>query len=293
MTDDDRSPVPSRADPQSGDDAPPAGGAPSRGAAPLTADTVKTPPASQTLRRALPAIIVIALVSLAPLWGALSAGWSVLAVVFVFVADGAADGLTSWQRARTARGGDPEQRESDRVLVSEFVRTYFVIVASMALILYLVFSGRLFRPGGVAPKGAYDAFSTWQFWAIIAAFFLARWFVYWWDWKRGGEAAFMPPAGVVSAPLRRLFVLQFGVLAGGLVVYWLFSSSSGALAVLVVVIAAAEVVLAVLERLRTARVRAAVEAGVKPRPRGSGAATRAAAAPSRAQPRGGRKRKRR
>ena len=73
----------------------------------------------------------------------------------------------------------------------------------------------------------------------------------------------MPPAGVVAAPLRRLFVLQFGVLVGGLIVYWPLRSSGAALVVLVVLIAAAEVALAVLERLRTARIRAAVEAGVR------------------------------
>ena len=67
----------------------------------------------------------------------------------------------------------------------------------------------------------------------------------------------MPPAGVVAAPLRRLFVLQFGVLVGGLIVYWPLDSSRGALIVLILLVAAAEVALAVLERLRTARIRAA------------------------------------
>ena len=96
----------------------------------------------------------------------------------------------------------------------------------------------------------------------------------------------MPPGGVVAAPLRRLFVLQFAVLAGGLLVYWPLRSSATALAALVAVVAAAQVLLAVLERLRTARVRAAVAAGV-PVVRPGGAAGGA-----KARPRGGRKRRR-
>ena len=99
------------------------------------------------------------------------------------------------------------------------------------MVLYMVFSGRLLKPGGSAPEGVLQPFATWQFWAVVAGFVAVRWFVYWWDWVRGAEAAFMPPAGVVAAPLRRLFVLQFGVLVGGLIVYWPLDSSSAALIV--------------------------------------------------------------
>jgi len=249
-------------------------------------------PARTTLKRALPGILLIAIVSLAPLWGVLAQDWSVLAVVFVYVADGVADGLTFWLRARRAQGAARDENARDRVLVSEFVRTYFVVVAAMALVLYMVFSGRLLKPGGGVPEGVFRPFTTWQFWAVVAGFVAVRWFTYWWDWVRSGEAAFMPPAGVVAAPLRRLFVLQFGVLVGGLIVYWPLSSSAAALAVLVLVVAAAEVALAVLERLRTARIRAAFEAGVKAEPRGA-RRDGPAAQPPKARPRGGRRRARR
>ena len=210
----------------------------------------------------------------------------------MYVADGAADGLTFWLRARRAQQQASDEAAKDKVLVSEFVRTYFVVIAAMALVLYMVFSGRLLKPGpgGTVPEGVYEPFGTWQLWAVIAGFVAVRWFCYWWDWVRGEEAVFMPPAGVVAAPLRRLFVLQFGVLVGGLVVYWPLQSSSAGLVVLVVLVAVAEVALAVLERLRTARVRAAYEAGQRMAPR-------AAAGPQdragKARPRGGRKRKRR
>jgi hypothetical protein len=213
----------------------------------------------------------------------------VLAVVFVYVADGVADGLTFWLRARRAQGAVADEDAKDRVLVSEFVRTYFVVVAAMAIVLYMVFSGRLLKPGGGVPEGVLQPLATWQFWAVVASFVAVRWFCYWWDWVRGGEAEFMPPAGVVAAPLRRLFVLQFGVLVGGLIVYWPLASSGAALAVLILLITAAEVGLAVLERLRTARIRAAVEAGVKAEPRDP--PRRAPARrPPKAQPRGGRRR---
>ena len=99
----------------------------------------------------------------------------------------------------------------------------------------------------------------------------------------------MPPAGVVAAPLRRLFVLQFLVLAGGLVVYWPLHRRPRGLVVLVLLVAVAEVVLAVLERLRTARVRVRLEAGLRMAPR---AAARPRAGPARPRPRGGRKRRR-
>jgi hypothetical protein len=274
------------ADVRPSDVAPDAGSAARRSAA----GAPPAPPAAATLEAALPGILLVAAASLAPLWGVLAQDWSVLAVVFVYVADGVADGLTFWLRARRAQGAASDEDAKDRVLVSEFVRTYFVVVAAMALVLYMVFSGRLLKPGGVAPEGVFQAFATWQFWAVVAGFVAARWFVYWWDWVRGGEAAFMPPAGVVAAPLRRLFVLQFGVLVGGLVVYWPLDSSAPALVVLVVVIAAAEVGLAVLERLRTARVRAAVEAGVTVTRRPGGAPGASPGRPAKRGPRGGRRR---
>ena len=226
-------------------------------------DAPPAPPAGTMLKRALPSILLIAVASLAPLWGVLAQDWSVLAVAFAYVADGVADGLTYRLRARRAQGAASDEDAKDRVLVSEFVRTYFVVVAAMGLVLYMVFSGRLLRPAGGVPEGVFQPFATWQFWAVAAGFVAVRWFTYWWDWVRGEEAAFMPPAGVVAAPLRRLFVLQFGVLVGGLIVYWPLGSSGAALVVLVLVVAAAEVALAVLERLRTARIRAAVEAGVR------------------------------
>jgi hypothetical protein len=251
-------------------------------------DAPLAPPAGTTLKRALPGIVLVAVVSLAPLWGVLAQDWSVLAVVFVYVADGAADGLTFWLRARRAQGAVADEDAKDRVLVSEFVRTYFVVVAAMAIVLYMVFSGRLLKPAGGVPENVLQPFTTWQFWALVAGFIAVRWFCYWWDWVRGEEATFMPPAGVVAAPLRRLFVLQFGVLVGGLVVYWPLGSSRIALVALVLLVTAAEVGLAVLERLRTARIRAAVAAGVQAEPRGprrGGPARR----PPKAQPRGGRR----
>ncbi len=91
--------------------------------------------------------------------------------------------------------------------------------------------------------------------------------MYWWDFVRGGEASVIPPEAAVAEPLRRLFVLQFGVLAGALIVYWFLDSSVAGLAVLLIAKTAADVVLAVLERLRTARIKAAVAAGVRPAPR--------------------------
>ena len=108
--------------------------------------------------------------------------------------------------------------------------------------------------------------------------------MYWWDFVRGGEASVIPPEAAVAEPLRRLFVLQFGVLAGALLIYWAFDSSVTGLAILLVAKTAADVVLAVLERLRAARITAAVEAGVA-----AGAAAVAARARAR---RGGRKRRR-
>ena len=274
-------------------DAQPSDGAP--GGAPASpraaGNEPSPPPAAATLGRALPGILLVAAASLAPLWGVVTQGWSVLAVAFVFVADGVADGLTFWLRARRAQAAASGEAAKDRVLVREFVRTYFVVVLTMALVLYMVFSGRLLKPGGEVSEDVFAPFSTWQFWAIVAGVVVVRWFCYWWDWVRGGEAAFVPPAGVVAAPLRRLFVLQFVVLAGGLVVYWPLRSSTDALIVLVLLVAAAEVALAVLERLRTARIRAAVEAGVRvTRQRG---APESQIRPAKERPRGGRRRSRR
>lgn len=242
------------------------------------------PPRWRTLTRAAPSLVLIVAVCLAPLWGVLQPDWSVLAVVFAYVADGAADGLLAWRRARLAQG-DAGQVGGDRVLVREFVRTYFTVVIAMALVVYMVFSGRLFRPGGVAPDHLRAAFASWQFWAVVAAFFAVRAFVYWWDFVRGDEAVFLPPAAVVGEPLRRLFVLQFGVVILGFVIYWPLDSSRAGLVALVLLTALANLVLAVLERLRAARIRAAVAAGITMEDTRS--------KPAKSQPRAGRKRSRR
>ncbi len=278
-------------------DATPAGIPPERVRA---AAQVGIPIGAAALGRALPGLVLIGLVCLAPLWGVLAASWSVFAVVFVFVADGAFDGVFAWRRARDARG-DTGRDDRDEVLVKEFVRTYMVVIAVMALVAYMAFTGKLLKPGGQLPPHPYQAFTSWELWAIVAALFGVRAFVYWWDWVRGDEGALLPPAAVVSAPLRRLFVLQFGLLIVGLIVYWPLRSSTAGIAVLVLLAATANVVLAVTERLRTARLRAALAAGEKPRgPRGSAVrdGARGAATPARddrapkARPRGGRKRKR-
>ena len=76
-------------------------------------------------------------------------------------------------------------------------------------------------------------------------------------------------------------MLQFGVLAGALVVYWFFDSSVTGLAILLVAKTAVDLVLAVLERLRAARITAAVDAGIAPEGRPAGRA--AARPPRRAQ----------
>jgi hypothetical protein len=245
------------------------------------------PPKWRTLTRAAPSLVLIVTVCLLPLWGVLKLEWSVLAVVSAYVADGAADGLLAWRRARLAQG-EAGQVGGDRVLVREFVRTYFTVVLVMALVVYMVFSGRLFKPDGLPPEHPYAAFASWQFWAIIVAFFAMRALVYLWDWVYGDEAVFMPPAAVVGEPLRRLFVLQFGVVIIGFVVYWKLDSSTTGLVVLVLLTALANLVLAVFERLRAARIRAAVAAGIRvedTRPKSAGPARAA-----KAQPRAGRKR---
>jgi hypothetical protein len=94
----------------------------------------------------------------------------------------------------------------------------------------------------------------------------------------------VPPAATVSEPLRRLFVLQFGVLVGGLLVYWLFDSAVAGLAVILIAKTAIDLVIALLERLRVARIKAAVAAGVTAESRPAGRKAPA--------PRGGRHRRR-
>ena len=127
----------------------------------------------------------------------------------------------------------------------------------------MVFSGLLLKPGGEAPV---EPGAAVRHLAVLGRGRRAR--------RRcaasstGGTScaaarrACIPPEAVVAEPLRRLFVLQFGVLVGGLIVYWLFDSSVAGLAVLLVAKTAADLVLAVLERLRAARIKAAVEAGI-------------------------------
>ena len=237
-----------------------------------------------TLARAVPSFAVLLSADAAAVWAAVSGSWTALVVVVVCVIDGLADGVFAWLRARASFAAGSATDNRDETLVREFLRTYLVVIGVQAIIAYMVFGGLLLKPGGEAPVNPGAAFVTWQFWAVVAGLVVMRAAVYWWDFIRGGEASVIPPEAVVAEPLRRLFVLQFGVLTGALLVYWLLDSSVAGLAVLLVAKTAADVVLAVLERLRAARIRAAVTAGIAPKGRPAGPRQRA--------PRGGRKRRR-
>jgi hypothetical protein len=238
-----------------------------------------------TVVRAVPGFALIVLAGVALAWAAGAGAWSVLAVAVACVIDGLADGVFAWLRARASFAAGSATDTRDQVLVSEFIKTYLIVVGVQAVIAYMVFAGLLLKPGGKAPVEPGAPFATWQFWAAVAGLVVARAFMYWWDFVRGDEAHVIPPEAVVAEPLRRLFVLQFGILAGGLVVYWLFDSAVAGLVALLIAKAAADLVLAVLERLRAARIVAAVEAGVAPRGRDM-------TGPQKRAPRGGRKRRR-
>jgi hypothetical protein len=218
-----------------------------------------------TLGRAAPSFALILLADAAVVWAAYAGEWSVFAVVLACVVDGLADGLFAWLRARASFAAGSATDTRDKVLVSEFIKTYLLVVGVQAVIAYMVFGGLLLRPGGKAPASPGAPFLTWQLWAVVAGLVVMRAAVYLWDFVRGGEAGVIPPEAAVAEPLRRLFVLQFGVLAGALVVYWVFDSSLAGLAVLLLAKTGADLVLAVLERLRAARIAAAVAAGVAPR----------------------------
>jgi hypothetical protein len=238
-----------------------------------------------TLTRAAPSFALLLIADAAAVWAAVSGSWTALVVVVVCVVDGLADGVFAWLRARASFAAGSVTDSRDEILVREFLRTYLVVIGVQAIVAYMVFGGLLLKPGGAAPVEPGAPFVTWQFWAVVTGFVVMRGAVYWWDFVRGGEAAVLPPEAAVAEPLRRLFVLQFGVLAGALIVYWFFDSSVTGLAVLLVVKTAADVVLAVLERLRAARIEAAVAAGIAPR-------GRTVAGPKARARRGGRKRRR-
>ena len=124
--------------------------------------------------------------------------------------------------------------------------------------LYMVFSGRLLKPGGEAPEDPRSSRSPPGSSGRSSPGCVAvRGFVYLVGLgarRRGGVHAAGRRRG--SAPLRRLFVLQFGVLVGGLIVYWpLDSSSAGAGRPGPRSRRRRDVVLAVLERLRMARIK--------------------------------------
>jgi hypothetical protein len=216
---------------------------------------------------ALPGFALLLLVDLAAVWVAVAGSWSVFVVVVVCVVDGLADGIFAWLRCRASWAAGAADDPRDRVLVREFLRTYLVVTGAMAMVAYMVFTGVLLRPGGKAPLDPGAAFTTWQFWAVAVGLVAMRGFLFLWDFVLGGEARVVPPAAVVSEPLRRLFVLQFGVLVGGLLVYWPFDSTVAGLAVILVAKTAIDLALALLERLRVARIKAAVAAGVTAEPR--------------------------
>jgi hypothetical protein len=238
-----------------------------------------------TLTRAVPSFVVLLVADAAAVWAAVSGSWTALVVVVVCVIDGLADGIFAWRRARASFAAGSATDTRDEILVREFLRTYLVVIGVQAVIAYMVFGGLLLKPGGKAPVEPGAPFATWQFWAVVAGLVIMRAFIYLWDFVRGGEASVIPPEAAVAEPLRRLFVLQFGVLAGALLVYWLLDSSVTGLAVLLVAKTAADLVLAVLERLRAARIEAAVAAGIAPK-------GRTMTGPKPRAPRGGRKRRR-
>lgn len=239
---------------------------------------VAVAPPLATLVRALPGLLAVGVGGLLPLWGVLSLGWSVLAVAGAYVVEAAAVGLLGRHRAKRARG--PGRRDDDAKLVTEFFKTYITVVMASALIVSMVFGGRLIRPVGGKPEGVHEALLTWQYWAVVAAMVALQGVAHWWDFVHNGERELLPPEGFVHEPLRRLFLLQGTVLAVGLLVYWRALGSDGLVA-LVALTAAGSVLMAASARQRVARIRAAIEAGLP-----------AEATPRhRHAPRGGRKRR--
>jgi hypothetical protein len=236
------------------------------------------PPPILTLVRALPSLVVLGVTGLITLCGVYRFAWSVFAVVFAYILQALAAGVLAHQRAKRAAG--PTTRPKDDTLVSEFFKTYITILLVLSLISSMVFGGRLFRPGGEAPKGVYAALVTWQYWAVVGLLVAAEVVVFLIDRARGAGRD-LPPETFVSEPLRRLFVLQGAAFILGLVVYWTGSSQTG-IAAIVIVETAGVVLMAALARLREARVRAALEAGAAVKP------VRLA----KTQPRAGRKRAR-
>ncbi len=242
--------------------------------------------ARPTLGRAAPSLRS-SLLADAAVWAAWAGDWSVLAVVFVCVADGVADGVFAWLRARaSSAAGPPRTRATACWSASSSRRTSSSSAARPSCL------HGLRRPAAQAGRRARWARRGLRHLAVLGGrrgLAAARGFMYWWDFVRGGEADVDPAGGVVAEPLRRLFVLQFGVLAGGLLVYWLFDSAARRPPRAAGRKTAADLLLAVLERLRAARILAAVEAGGRragsahPRP----GRDRAAEGPAKAQPRGG------
>jgi hypothetical protein len=229
----------------------------------MTSDTSPQQPVVRapavTIAQASPSLVLLGAAGLSPLWGVFLLHWSVLAVVMAYIAQTAAAGFLAYARAKGAAG--QSTRPDDDVMVREFFKTYVTVVIAAALIATMVFGGRLLRPQGGRPDGVDDAFSTWQYWAVVAALVAAEVGVYLLDRARGGWRE-LPPETFVAEPLRRLFLLQGAVLALGLIVYWRGSSQAGT-ALIVVAAAAGVVLMAALARLREARIRAALEAGAE------------------------------
>jgi hypothetical protein len=234
-----------------------------------------------TLGRDLPALAAVVAADLVVLWGVLELGWSLLATVMAFILQTLAAGFIAYYRARRSHGAG--SRDDDPVMVREFFKTYLAVAVASGLIVTMAFGGRLWRPAGWSAEGLYDAFSTWQFYAVVGVLVAAELFVLLVTFIARHEGSFLPPEAAVSEPLRRLFALQAVLLFFGFVVYWRGSPEWG-LVTLVVLKAAVDLLLLAFDRLRVARIQAAVEAGQTLREPKDDA---------RRAPRGGRRRSRR
>lgn len=190
-------------------------------------------------RRALagPASLALIGANFVPLWGVVFRGWDAANIVQLYWAENVAYGLITILRLLTNR--HPEVVLSAKVSLSGFFLVHYGFFCfGHAMFVF----GGMFEEGDLATASSGVGSFLTTYWYVVLGFFLSHLVSFFYNYHWKGEAKQLEIGKVMFLPYRRIFVLHFTIIFGGMAVMALGNSAS-LVAVLVIVKTVGDLVL--------------------------------------------------
>jgi hypothetical protein len=177
---------------------------------------------------ARPAALALIAANFIPLWGVIFQGWDAANIVHLYWAENVAFGLVTLLRILTNRY--PGTGLSGKVFLGGFFTVHYGFFCfGHAMFVF----GSAFDMPGPGSAGEHTRLFLKTHWYVVAGFFLSHLISFFLNYHGKGEASRLKPGEVMFLPYRRIFILHFTIIFGGMAVLALGNSAS-LVAVLVV-----------------------------------------------------------